>query len=344
MTSRNLLVTGGAGFIGSEFVAQAADKGYKVIILDALTYAGNRVNLNSINPQSHTLIVGNITDGALVSRLLREHQIDAIVHFAAESHVDNSISGPAVFINTNIIGSYRLLEAAREYHNSLPEDKKAAFRYVHVSTDEVYGALGKTGHFTEESPLRPNSPYSASKAASDLLSRAWHITYGLPVTVTNCSNNYGPRQYPEKLIPLMIKNATSGKQLPVYGDGSNIRDWIHVSDHCRGVMLALEKGKSGETYCFGGNSEIANIDLVKKICHILDEIIPSRTGKPYQSQIEFVKDRLGHDYRYAIDDSKAKATLGFKQLHALDSGLRSTVEWYINEYSNSQNNASSTAR
>lgn len=335
MTPKNLLITGGAGFIGSEFVAQAVKNGHKVIVLDALTYAGNRANLEWIKPQNHTLVEGNIKDGALVSKLMLEHHIDAIVHFAAESHVDNSISGPAVFIDTNIVGSYTLLEAAHQYHSSLPESKKTAFRYVHVSTDEVYGALGKTGHFDENSPLKPNSPYSASKAASDLLTRAWYVTYGLPAIITNCSNNYGPRQYPEKLIPVIINNAISGKKLPVYGNGSNIRDWIHVEDHCSGVMLALEKGVPGETYLFGGNSEVANIDLVKKICHILDEIKPSKTGKPYQSRIEFVTDRLGHDYRYAIDDSKAKTALGFKHRHGLDSGLRSTVEWYINEHSSS---------
>ncbi len=332
VTRKNILVTGGAGFIGSAFVAQSVAKGQKVIVLDALTYAGNRENLEWIKPSNYELIVGSITDGKLVQSLLRQHSIDAIVHFAAESHVDNSISKPAVFIETNIVGTYILLEAAREYWNEMAKDKKDDFRFIHVSTDEVYGALGETGKFDENSPRRPNSPYSASKASSDLLAQAWFATYKLPTIITNCSNNYGPRQYPEKLIPVIVSNALSGKKLPVYGDGRNIRDWIHVEDHCSGVALALEKGMPGETYCFGGDSEITNIELVRRICKILNDLVPGKSANPYEAQIEFVKDRLGHDYRYAIDDSKACRALGFRHQHNFDSGLRSTVEWYVNEY------------
>lgn len=326
---KNILVTGGAGFIGSTFVAQAVERGQNVIVLDALTYAGNRANLEWIKPANYKLVVGDIADGPLVHSLLREHSIDAIVHFAAESHVDNSISGPVAFIQTNIVGSYVLLEAVREYWNSLEDGRKENFRFVHVSTDEVYGALGDTGTFNENSPMRPNSPYSASKAASDLLAHAWFKTYGLPTIITNCSNNYGPRQYPEKLIPVMITNAISGKKLPVYGQGKNIRDWIHVEDHCLGVGLALEKGKAGETYCFGGHSEIKNIDLVRKICLILDKIKPRKDAVSYETQIAFVTDRLGHDYRYAIDDAKARTQLGFSCRQDFETGLLNTVKWYL---------------
>ena len=329
---KNILVTGGAGFIGSAFVAQAVARGQHVIVLDALTYAGKRSNLEWIKPDNYKLVVGNIADGPLVKSLLHEHSIDAVVHFAAESHVDNSITGPAAFIETNIVGTYILLEAARAYWNELAQEKKNDFRFVHVSTDEVYGALGNSGKFNELSAMKPNSPYSASKASSDLLVHAWFATYDLPTIITNCSNNYGPRQYPEKLIPVTITKAISGKKLPVYGEGNNIRDWIHVEDHCSGVALALEKGKSGETYCFGGNNEITNIELVRKICGILDKIRPNKTGTLYESQIEFVKDRLGHDYRYAIDDNKAEKALGFKRSHNFASGLKSTIEWYLTHH------------
>jgi dTDP-glucose 4,6-dehydratase len=324
-----LLVTGGAGFIGSAFVAQAVAKGQKVVVLDALTYAGHRANLEWIAPEQWQLVVGDIRDGALVATLLAEHEVDAIVHFAAESHVDNSITGPAAFMETNIIGTYTLLEAVRNYYATLEDGRKNAFRFVQVSTDEVYGSLGPTGKFSETTKMQPNSPYSASKAAGDHLARAWHETYGLPTLVTNCSNNYGPRQHPEKLIPHMIRCALAGEGLPVYGDGKNVRDWIHVEDHCRGVALALAQGRPGETYCFGGNEEHTNIDLVKRICQTLDTLAPAKSGKPYETQITFVTDRLGHDRRYAIDDSKAQRELGFTRLHDFASGLTNTVQWYL---------------
>ncbi|MBI3631005.1 MAG: dTDP-glucose 4,6-dehydratase [Candidatus Sungbacteria bacterium] len=324
---KTLLVTGGAGFIGSAFVRQAIAAGQCVIVLDALTYAGHRINLEGVDC---TLVVGDIADGALVAGLLKQHNIDAVAHFAAESHVDNSISKPSAFIDTNIVGTYRLLEAAREYWNALDAKKKETFRYLQVSTDEVYGSLGPTGAFSETTAMKPNSPYSASKAAGDHLARAWHKTYGLPVLVTNCSNNYGPRQHPEKLIPHMITCALSGKPLPVYGDGKNVRDWIHVEDHCAGVALALEKGAVGETYCFGGQAEEANLNLVNQLCAILDELRPRSGGGSYASQITFVTDRLGHDRRYAIDDTKARSKLGFTRRHNFASGLRATVEWYLN--------------
>jgi dTDP-glucose 4,6-dehydratase len=326
VSHQSLLVTGGAGFIGSMFVRQAVERGQKVVVLDALTYAGHKVNLEGVNA---TLVVGDIADGMLVLSLLREHAVDAIVHFAAESHVDNSISKPSAFIDTNIVGTYRLLEAAREYWCKLAQPAKDAFRYLQVSTDEVYGSLGPKGYFSETTAMQPNSPYSASKAAGDHLARAWHHTYGLPVLITNCSNNYGPRQHPEKLIPHMITKALAGDALPVYGDGKNIRDWIHVEDHSGGVALALEKGAPGETYCFGGNAERTNIHVVETICKTLDALKPRNRGGSYQSQIAFVTDRLGHDRRYAIDDAKARKELGFRRTHDFESGLRATIEWYL---------------
>lgn len=327
---RNILVAGGAGFIGSCFVAQSVERGDNVIVLDALTYAGHKENLEGITGQgSFRLVEGNICDGALVANLLKNEQIDAVINFAAESHVDNSIHSPAIFMQTNIMGTYTLLEAAREYHATLASDAQQAFRYLHVSTDEVYGSLGETGYFTEASPMQPNSPYSASKAAADHLVRAWHHTYGLPTITTNCSNNYGPRQYPEKLIPHIITRALQGKSLPVYGDGKNVRDWIHVEDHCQGIYKALSLGVVGNTYCFGGRAERSNIDLVTDICAILDEISPANGGIPYKSQIKFVADRPGHDRRYAIDDTKAEKELGFIRDYTLETGLRKTVEWYL---------------
>ena len=329
MIYKNILVTGGAGFIGSSFVAQSVARGQKVIVLDALTYAGSRDNLDWITSPNYQLIVGNIADSPLVTRLLKEHAIDAIVHFAAESHVDNSIHAPSAFIDTNIVGTYTLLEAARHYWQGLEAVQKEHFRFVHISTDEVYGALGATGKFSEHSPMRPNSPYSASKAASDHLAHAWYETYGLPTIITNCSNNYGPRQHKEKLIPLMIHNAIAGKPLPVYGNGSNIRDWIHVEDHCAGVYLALTKGIAGETYCFGGNAEKTNLDVVTTLCTLLDTMQPKPDNTSYQAQIAFVTDRLGHDFRYAIDDSKAASHLGFKREHDFTSGLQATLAWYL---------------
>lgn len=328
----SVLVTGGAGFIGSCFVGMAVEKGWRVIVLDALTYAGHPENLSWVKPSaaggSYELVKGDIADGALVLELLRKHNIDAVVNFAAESHVDNSISGPAAFIDTNIVGTYRLLEAVREYWNALGEGKDG-FRFLQISTDEVYGSLGEEGKFTEETAYAPNSPYSASKAASDHLVRAWHHTYGLPVITTHCTNNYGPRQFPEKLIPVMITNALAGKKLPVYGNGSNVRDWIYVEDHCRGIMLALEKGRVGEPYDFGGGVEMSNLELVNIICAQLDSLRPRADGKKYAAQIAFVTDRLGHDQRYAIDDSKSRNELGFAQKKPFEDMLRDTIQWYL---------------
>lgn len=328
-----IIVTGGAGFIGSCFVSQQVESGKRVIVLDALTYSGHRGNLEWIPASkdggSWQLVHGDIRDGALLSKLLREYNPIAIVDFAAESHVDNSILRPAAFIETNIVGCYTLLETTRSYYETLSGDAKARFRFLHISTDEVYGSLGDEGKFTEEWPMRPNSPYSASKAAGDMLCRAWFHTYGLPVIVTNCTNNYGARQFPEKLIPLMITTALAGKKLPIYGDGKNIRDWIHVEDHCTGVALALENGRIGETYAFGGDAEKNNIQVVDTICDILDELRPRSDGKSYKEQKHFVPDRLGHDRRYAIDDSKAQHELGFHRKHSFASGIKATVEWYL---------------
>lgn len=322
--AHNLLVTGGAGFIGSAYVQQRVAADDNVVVLDAFTYAGHRANLADVADKI-TLIEGSITDGDLVEKLLREHSIDGIVNFAAESHVDNSITGSAVFMETNIMGTYAMLEAARRYWNDGEND----LTFLHVSTDEVYGSLGESGHFTEDSPYQPNSPYSASKAASDHLVRAWHHTYGLPTVTTNCSNNYGPRQFPEKLIPLMIHNALAGKQLPIYGDGKNVRDWIYVEDHTRGIHTALCDGQAGETYCFGGRAEKTNNEVVNTLCQHLDALAPREDGNSYSEQITYVTDRPGHDQRYAIDDSKAEAELGFSRQHDFSSGLKATVEWYL---------------
>lgn len=325
-----LLVTGGAGFIGSCFVAQCVARGLKVTVLDKLTYAGHMSNLESIpqSPGSWQMVRGDITDSILVQRLLREHHIKQVVNFAAESHVDNSITGPAAFIHTNVMGTFRLLEACREYWHALHTPQKEAFRFVQISTDEVYGSLGATGKFSEASPVKPNSPYSASKASGDHLVRAWHETYGFPAIVTHCTNNYGPRQHPEKLIPHMIACALAGKKLPVYGDGKNVRDWIHVEDHCQGVWLALTQGEPGQAYDFGGDTEVENLTLVKRICTLLDEKRPKPSGS-YDDQIAFVTDRLGHDRRYAIDDSKAQRDLGFIRRYGLEEGLHATVDWYL---------------
>jgi dTDP-glucose 4,6-dehydratase len=333
MQKQTYLLTGGAGFIGSTAVAQLVEKGAHVVVLDALTYAGFRENLNWLDGSNHAgsyeLVHGSITDGALVARLLKQHKPKAVLNFAAESHVDNSIAAPNEFIQTNIIGTYTMLEAARAYYETLSASEKAEFRFVQVSTDEVYGSLGDEGKFHEEYPMQPNSPYSASKAAGDHLARAWFHTYGLPTIVTNCTNNYGARQYPEKLIPLMITNALQGGRLPIYGDGLNIRDWIHVEDHASGVLLALMRGTVGETYCFGGNAEKTNMQVVHTLCDILDELRPKANGS-YRDQIVFVEDRKGHDRRYAIDDSKAQRNLGFTRKHSFESGLRDTVNWYLN--------------
>jgi len=329
-----LLVTGGAGFIGSHFVELAIRSQYNVVVLDALTYAGHRENLEQIKDlltsnTHYDFIHGSIADQQLVSGLLRNYHITGVVNFAAETHVDRSINGPGEFIETNIAGTFNLLRCALAYYESLPAEGREKFRYLQVSTDEVFGSLGPTGKFNEQTPFEPNSPYSASKAAADFLVHAWFHTYGFPSVTTHCSNNYGPRQYPEKLIPFMITSALTEKPLGVYGDGQNVRDWIHVEDHCAGIMLAFETGKTGRRYCFGGNEEWKNIDLVKLICKELDKLQPCPDGKKYESTITFVKDRAGHDQRYAIDDSLAQKELGFKRRYDFRTGLASTVEWYV---------------
>ncbi len=326
-----LIVTGAAGFIGSAFVREAIIQGHKIVVLDALTYAGHLENLEGIlKPGQCDFEKGSITDMSFVSSLFQKHQPDAFLNFAAESHVDNSISGPQAFIETNILGTFVCLEATRKYFSDLDSNRKEKFCYLQVSTDEVYGSLGEEGKFHEKLPYQPNSPYSASKAASDHLTRAWHHTYHIPTLVTNCSNNYGPRQFPEKLIPVVITNALAEKPLPVYGNGGNIRDWIHVEDHSRGILLALTKGTPGQTYCFGGNSERNNLQVVKSICAYLDQVKPRVNGKKYEELINFVQDRAGHDWRYAIDDSLAQKELGFERKYSnFEVGLKQTVDWYL---------------
>jgi len=324
------LVTGGAGFIGGNFVLDAVDRGVRIINLDALTYAGNRDTLASLDGNDrHVFVHGDIGDRALVASLLEAHQPEAIVNFAAESHVDRSIDGPAAFVHTNVLGTLSLLEAARDYWRGLGGAAKDAFRFLHVSTDEVYGSLGETGKFTEETPYAPNSPYSASKAASDHLVRAFHHTYGLPVLTTNCSNNYGPYQFPEKLIPLIIARALAGEPLPVYGDGRNVRDWLYVGDHCSAIRVVLESGRVGETYNVGGDAEMQNIDVVHAICDLLDARRPRADGQQRASQITYVADRPGHDRRYAIDASKIKSELGWQPAHSFRQGIADTVDWYL---------------
>lgn len=327
-----ILVTGGAGFIGANFVLDWIANGDEPVVnLDKLTYAGNLHNLASVqgNPR-HIFVQGDIGDTALLARLLAEHQPRAIVNFAAESHVDRSIHGPEDFIQTNVVGTFRLLEAARQYWQALPAIKKEAFRFLHVSTDEVYGTLSATDPaFTEDNTYEPNSPYSASKAASDHLVRAWHHTYGLPVLTTNCSNNYGPLHFPEKLIPLMIVNALAGKNLPVYGDGMQVRDWLYVRDHCSAIRRVLEAGRLGETYNVGGWNEKPNIDIVHTVCALLDELRPRADGQSYKNQITYVTDRPGHDRRYAIDARKIERELGWKPAETFDTGIRKTVQWYL---------------
>ncbi|MDP9913486.1 dTDP-glucose 4,6-dehydratase [Variovorax boronicumulans] len=327
-----ILVTGGAGFIGANFVLDWIAQGNEPVVnLDKLTYAGNLETLASLKGNAnHVFVQGDISDSALLDRLLAEHKPRAVVNFAAESHVDRSIHGPEDFVQTNVLGTFRLLESVRGYWNALPADQKAAFRFLHVSTDEVYGSLSKTDPaFTEENKYEPNSPYSASKAASDHLVRAWHHTYGLPVVTTNCSNNYGPFHFPEKLIPLMIVNALAGKKLPVYGDGMQVRDWLYVKDHCSAIRRVLEAGKLGETYNVGGWNEKPNIEIVNTVCALLDELSPRADGKPYKEQITYVTDRPGHDRRYAIDARKLEAELGWKPAETFDTGIRKTVEWYL---------------
>lgn len=326
---RKILVTGGAGFIGSNFVDDCVKRGEKVVVLDLMTYAGHEANL-AASRRSIELVKGDIADRAFVRDLFRKEKFDAVVNFAAESHVDRSITAPAGFVHTNVLGVFSLLDAALEHFEKLDSGARERFKFVHVSTDEVFGALGETGKFSETTPYAPNSPYSASKAGGDHLARAWFHTYKLPVVVTNCSNNYGPRQYPEKLIPHMINCALSGKPLPVYGQGQNVRDWIHVSDHCAGVRLALDEGVPGESYCFGGNSERRNLDVVRSICAELDRAAPRADGRSYSEQITFVEDRKGHDWRYAIDDSKAQKDLGFRRQYSnFEDGLAQTIRWYL---------------
>ena len=329
--ANKILVTGAAGFIGSEFAVQSIDRGDELVVLDALTYAGNMENLAEIEGK-YKFIHGDICDSNLVYKLLKDNDIDYLVNFAAESHVDNSIEAPEIFIKTNVNGTHSLLEATRKYYGELSGDKQANFRYLQVSTDEVFGDLELDGddRFSEDTPYNPSSPYSASKAAADHLVRAYHRTYSLPCIITNCSNNYGQRQFTEKLIPHMITCALEGKNLPIYGDGKNVRDWIHVEDHAHGVYIALTKGQIGESYCFGGNAEMANIDLVNAICEILDELQPLG-AKSYKEQLSFVKDRAGHDRRYAINSSKAEKELGFKRKYDLNEGLKQTVRWYLSK-------------
>ena len=327
-----ILITGAAGFIGANFVLDwLAQSQEPVVNLDKLTYAGNLETLASVQGDDrHIFVQGDIGDNALVSRLLAQHRPRAVINFAAESHVDRSIHSPDDFIQTNIVGTFRLLEAVRAYWGNLPADDKAAFRLLHVSTDEVYGSLGAgDAAFTEQHRYEPNSPYSASKAASDHLVRAYHHTYGLPVLTTNCSNNYGPYHFPEKLIPLMIVNALAGKPLPVYGDGMQIRDWLYVKDHCSAIRRVLEVGKLGEVYNIGGWNEKPNIDIVNTVCALLDELRPRADGASYNTQISYVKDRPGHDRRYAIDASKIERDLGWKPAETFDTGIRKTVQWYL---------------
>ncbi len=327
-----ILVTGGAGFIGSNFVLDwLATGSWPVVNLDKLTYAGNPANLASVhgNP-AYTFVQGDICDAKLVARLLQQHRPRAVVHFAAESHVDRSIAGPEAFLRTNIDGTFTLLQAAREYYGALTGDEREQFRFLHVSTDEVYGTLTpEAPAFHEETPYAPNSPYAASKAASDHLVRAWVHTYDLPAIITNCSNNYGPYQFPEKLIPLMIANALQGKALPVYGDGQQVRDWLFVLDHCRALRTVLERGRIGETYNVGGGNQRSNLEVVTTLCALLDELVPQSKFKPHLQLVKYVQDRPGHDRRYAIDARKLEGELDWKAQESFETGLRKTVEWYL---------------
>ncbi|MDY6813567.1 MAG: dTDP-glucose 4,6-dehydratase [Pseudomonadota bacterium] len=326
-----ILITGGAGFIGSAVVRQyLAHTEVQVINLDALTYAGNLESLGPLRDHPrHHFVHGDIRDGAALAALLAAHRPDAVMHLAAETHVDRSIDGPAAFIDTNINGTYTLLEAVRTYWQALPAPRRAHFRFHHVSTDEVYGSLGPTGAFTEATPYAPNSPYSASKAASDHLVRAWRHTYGLPVITTNCSNNYGPCQFPEKLIPLMILNAREGRPLPVYGRGENVRDWLYVEDHARALRHVLAAGRVGEVYNIGGDAERTNLQVVHALCTLLDELLPASPHRPHARLIRHVEDRPGHDLRYAMDAGKLRDELGWQPAESFESGLRKTVQWYL---------------
>jgi dTDP-glucose 4,6-dehydratase len=330
---KTLLVTGGAGFIGANFVLDTlALGGHRIVNLDKLTYAGNLDTLASLRDDAnHVFVHGDIGDRALIARLLAAHQPTAIVNFAAESHVDRSIDGPSEFVQTNVVGTLTLLEAALAHWRASPLESQDAFRFLHVSTDEVYGSLGPIGRFREDSPYQPNSPYSASKAASDHLVRAFHHTYGLPTLTTNCSNNYGPYQFPEKLIPLVIQKALNGEPLPVYGDGRNVRDWLYVKDHCAAIRRVLEIGRVGEVYNVGGDAERENIHVVRTICALLDERRPLADGRKRETLITYVKDRPGHDRRYAIDAAKIKHDLGWRQSESFESGLARTVDWYLDQ-------------
>jgi len=326
------LITGGAGFIGSNFVLAARERGAaRVVNLDLLTYAGNLKNLAALaDDPDHLFVRGDIADRELVGRLLQEHQPRAVVHFAAESHVDRSIYGPQAFLETNVMGTFHLLEAVRRYWDGLPPPRQQDFRFLHISTDEVYGSLApEDPAFAETTPYAPNSPYAASKAASDHLVRACRHTYGLPTLITNCSNNYGPFQFPEKLIPLMILNALKGKPLPIYGDGLNVRDWLYVTDHCEALRLVLAQGRVGETYNIGGNCEKTNLEVVGTLCAILDELFPDSPHRPHARLITFIKDRPGHDRRYAIDAGKISRELGWQPRESFESGLSKTVRWYV---------------
>jgi len=326
---KTYLITGGCGFIGSNFVRFILEREPEatIINLDKLTYAGNIHNLDGISNSRYHFVHGDICDSELVAKLFNDHQFDGVVHFAAESHVDRSIDGPAEFVQTNIVGTLNLLEQSREYLN---KEEKSNFRFLHVSTDEVYGTLGDKGKFFESTPYDPSSPYSASKAGSDHLARAWHRTYGLPVLVTNCSNNYGAYQFPEKLIPLMIINCLHRKPLPVYGKGENVRDWLFVTDHCEAIHTVLTSGQVGETYNIGGNNEIKNIDVVLTICSLLDEMSPREDGSKYSKLITYVQDRPGHDFRYAIDATKINQELGWSPKESFETGIRKTIDWYLN--------------
>lgn len=330
MKNNKVLITGGAGFIGSNYVEYVLENSEdEIIVLDKLTYAGNLKNLEAVSHKI-TFIKGDICDASFIDELFQKYRFQKVVHFAAESHVDNSISGPAEFIQTNIVGTFNLLQSAYKLWMNGPNDLKVEYknaRFLHISTDEVYGTLGETGLFTEETSYAPNSPYSASKASSDFIVRSYFHTYGLPVVTTNCSNNYGPNQHKEKLIPTIIRKAISGENIPIYGDGKNVRDWLYVMDHCSGISLALENGKLGETYNIGGRNERENLYIANVICELLDEMLPKKTS--YKEQITFVKDRPGHDFRYAIDASKIESELGWKAKENFETGIKKTISWYL---------------
>ncbi|WP_375238356.1 dTDP-glucose 4,6-dehydratase [Aurantibacter sp.] len=335
MKSKSLLVSGGAGFIGANFIEYFIEKHkeIKLVNVDKLTYAGDLNNLNGIHNSNYTFIEGDICNRKLLHDLFTEHQFDGVIHFAAESHVDNSIKSPGAFIETNITGTFNLIDVARNFWMDAPNQYKNGFehaRFHHISTDEVYGTLGETGLFTEKTPYAPNSPYSASKASSDFIVRSYFHTYGMNVVTTNCSNNYGPKQHNEKLIPTIIKKAISGEQIPIYGNGLNVRDWLYVLDHCKGIETVFSKGKTGETYNIGGKNERNNLYIVNTICSILDNVLPGK--EPYNKQISFVDDRAGHDFRYAIDASKIETELGWKADENFETGIKKTVTWYLNKY------------